>query len=245
MVEHEVASAKTSGGQEVRSAQWGAGEKASKYDRTVRLCPGEASALFSPSITAAGCRGDPNSGGDKRRPEAGHRFGQAERHVRLHQRRLKRRRLDPERSLWIGKQLPSSLVLRGLRSVPGGRAIRVEVGLDFGVRAPASCVDPRLPDELCQRSRPTRTHYWGRRGLARIPNALTSECEARLPPPPEPRPQEDRAGGSSVSSAATEYGRQNGITVIDGGCPLMFGPTADFGHKIMRVALAGRVPKQV
>jgi predicted CoA-binding protein len=53
------------------------------------------------------------------------------------------------------------------------------------------------------------------------------------------------AGGSSVSSAATEYGRQNGITVIDGGCPLMFGPTADFGHKIMRVALAGRVPKQV
>jgi hypothetical protein len=25
----------------------------------------------------------------------------------------------------------------------------------------------------------------------------------------------------------------------------MFGPTADFGHKVMRVALAGRVPKQV
>ena len=53
------------------------------------------------------------------------------------------------------------------------------------------------------------------------------------------------AGGTSVSAAATEYGRQNGITVIDGGCPLMFGPTADFGHKVMRVALAGRVPKQV
>jgi predicted CoA-binding protein len=53
------------------------------------------------------------------------------------------------------------------------------------------------------------------------------------------------SGGTSVSSAATEYGRQNGITVIDGGCPLMFGPTADFGHKVMRVALAGRVPKQV
>jgi uncharacterized protein len=53
------------------------------------------------------------------------------------------------------------------------------------------------------------------------------------------------AGGTSVSSAATAYGRQNGITVIDGGCPLMFGPTADFGHKVMRVALAGRVPKHV
>ena len=52
-------------------------------------------------------------------------------------------------------------------------------------------------------------------------------------------------GASSVSAAATEYGRQHGITVIDGGCPLMFGPTADFGHKVMRVVLAGRVPKQV
>jgi predicted CoA-binding protein len=51
--------------------------------------------------------------------------------------------------------------------------------------------------------------------------------------------------GSSVSKAATDYGRRHGITVIDGGCPLMFGPTADFGHKVMRVALSGRVPKQV
>jgi predicted CoA-binding protein len=52
-------------------------------------------------------------------------------------------------------------------------------------------------------------------------------------------------GASSVSDSATEYGRQHGITVIDGGCPLMFGPTADFGHKVMRVVLAGRVPNQV
>jgi hypothetical protein len=52
-------------------------------------------------------------------------------------------------------------------------------------------------------------------------------------------------GASSVSDTATEFGRQHGITVIDGGCPLMFGPAADFGHKVMRVALAGRVPKQV
>ena len=52
-------------------------------------------------------------------------------------------------------------------------------------------------------------------------------------------------GGGSVSAAATSYGRQHGITVIDGGCPLMFGPTADLGHKIMRLAYAGKVPKQV
>src|SRR6266496_3766123 len=52
-------------------------------------------------------------------------------------------------------------------------------------------------------------------------------------------------GGGSVSDAATEYGRQHGITVIDGGCPLMFGPTADFGHKVMRLVLSSHVPKQV
>jgi hypothetical protein len=53
------------------------------------------------------------------------------------------------------------------------------------------------------------------------------------------------AGGSSVSEAATAFGREHGITVIDGGCPLMFGPTADFGHKVLRRVLASRVPKEV
>jgi uncharacterized protein len=53
------------------------------------------------------------------------------------------------------------------------------------------------------------------------------------------------AGGSSVSEVATRYGRERGITVIDGGCPLMFGPTADFGHRIMRRVMTGHVPKQV
>jgi predicted CoA-binding protein len=52
-------------------------------------------------------------------------------------------------------------------------------------------------------------------------------------------------GAGSVSAAATDYGRQQGITVIDGGCPLMFEPTADFGHKLMRFVYAGKVPKQV
>ena len=52
-------------------------------------------------------------------------------------------------------------------------------------------------------------------------------------------------GAGSVSDAATAYGRQHGITVIDGGCPCMFGPTADLGHKLMRLVYAGKVPKQV
>jgi predicted CoA-binding protein len=52
-------------------------------------------------------------------------------------------------------------------------------------------------------------------------------------------------GPGSVSAAATDYGRKQGITVIDGGCPLMFDPTADFGHKVMRMVFAGRIPRRV
>jgi predicted CoA-binding protein len=52
-------------------------------------------------------------------------------------------------------------------------------------------------------------------------------------------------GAGSVSAAATAFGRQHGITVIDGGCPLMFPPTADFGHKVMRFVYSGKIPKQV
>ena len=54
-------------------------------------------------------------------------------------------------------------------------------------------------------------------------------------------------GAGSVSSAATEYGRAHGITVIDGGCPLMFDPTSDLGHKCMRFVftISGAVPRQV
>lgn len=52
-------------------------------------------------------------------------------------------------------------------------------------------------------------------------------------------------GDGSVSEAATAYGREHGITVIDGGCPLMFAPTADLGHRIMKLVFAGHVPKQV
>ncbi len=54
-------------------------------------------------------------------------------------------------------------------------------------------------------------------------------------------------GRGSANPTAAEYGRQHGITVIDGSCPLMFDPTADFGHKMMRViyTMNGHVPKTV
>jgi predicted CoA-binding protein len=54
-------------------------------------------------------------------------------------------------------------------------------------------------------------------------------------------------GAGSVSKTAAVYGRAHGIVVIDGGCPCMFGPTADFGHKTMRhlLSLTGNVPRGV
>ena len=54
-------------------------------------------------------------------------------------------------------------------------------------------------------------------------------------------------GGGSVSAEATEYGRQHGMTVIDGGCPCMFGPTADGGHKVFKalLSLGAHVPRRV
>jgi predicted CoA-binding protein len=54
-------------------------------------------------------------------------------------------------------------------------------------------------------------------------------------------------GAGSVCDAATTYGRDHGMTVIDGGCPLMFEPTADVGHKVMRFVLTrtGKVPRAV
>jgi uncharacterized protein len=54
-------------------------------------------------------------------------------------------------------------------------------------------------------------------------------------------------GAGSVCDSATVYGREHGITVIDGGCPLMFDPTADGAHKVMRFLLTqtGKVPRRV
>jgi predicted CoA-binding protein len=54
-------------------------------------------------------------------------------------------------------------------------------------------------------------------------------------------------GGGSVSAEATAYGREHGMTVIDGGCPLMFGPTSDGGHRFMcrMLTLTKKVPRTV
>lgn len=54
-------------------------------------------------------------------------------------------------------------------------------------------------------------------------------------------------GRGSVSHEATEVGRAAGITVIDGGCPLMFEPCSDGAHKVMRVlfTMTGSVPRKV
>lgn len=51
--------------------------------------------------------------------------------------------------------------------------------------------------------------------------------------------------GSSVSSAAVAFCRQNGIGVIPGGCPMMFGDGVDFGHACMRwiMKLNGQLPR--
>jgi hypothetical protein len=51
-------------------------------------------------------------------------------------------------------------------------------------------------------------------------------------------------GTGSVSEEAVQAGRRDGMMVIAGGCPLMFDPTADFGHKCMRwiAGLTGAAP---
>lgn len=41
-------------------------------------------------------------------------------------------------------------------------------------------------------------------------------------------------GGGSVSDEAVAFCEAHGINVIPGGYPLMFGKTADFGHRCMR-----------
>jgi hypothetical protein len=51
----------------------------------------------------------------------------------------------------------------------------------------------------------------------------------------------------SVDAAAVAEGRARGLTVIDGGCPLMFGAPSDRAHRVMcrLMTLTGRVPRRV
>jgi len=54
----------------------------------------------------------------------------------------------------------------------------------------------------------------------------------------------DFFGGGSVSEAAVEFCRENGIEVIAGACPMMFCEPVDFGHKCMRwvLRMSGKMP---
>lgn len=54
-------------------------------------------------------------------------------------------------------------------------------------------------------------------------------------------------GAGSVDPEAVRVGREAGLTVIDGGCPLMFGPASDRGHRLMCrwFTMTGKVPKTV
>ena len=53
------------------------------------------------------------------------------------------------------------------------------------------------------------------------------------------------AKGSSVSPEAVEYCRANGISVIAGACPMMYGDGVDVGHLCMRwiLGLTGGLPR--
>lgn len=54
-------------------------------------------------------------------------------------------------------------------------------------------------------------------------------------------------GPGSVSDAAVTAFRERGIAVISGGCPNMFGATADVGHRCMCAVLklTGKIPRRV
>ena len=50
--------------------------------------------------------------------------------------------------------------------------------------------------------------------------------------------------GTSVSPEAIDYCRRHDISVIAGGCPMMYGPGADVGHRCKRwvLRLTGKLP---
>jgi predicted CoA-binding protein len=51
-------------------------------------------------------------------------------------------------------------------------------------------------------------------------------------------------GAGSVSGPAAAYGREHGLTVIEGGCPCMFGRTADTGHRVLHFFGMGHMARQ-
>lgn len=90
---------------------------------------------------------------------------------------------------------------------------------------------PEKPDGVVMVTRPEVTE------------TLVAECvELNIP-----RVWMHRSLGNSVSEQAVKMCRQNGITVIPGGCPMMFCQPVDFGHKCLRwmMTLTGGVPKKI
>ncbi|MEZ5186394.1 MAG: CoA-binding protein [Candidatus Nanopelagicales bacterium] len=54
-------------------------------------------------------------------------------------------------------------------------------------------------------------------------------------------------GPGSVSAEAADVGHDGSVMVFEGGCPLMFGPASDGGHRMMCriLKLTGKVPREV
>ncbi len=54
-------------------------------------------------------------------------------------------------------------------------------------------------------------------------------------------------GDGSMDETAVTFGKEHNMTVIPGGCPMMFCQPVDFGHKCMRwwFSKTGKLPKQV
>lgn len=95
--------------------------------------------------------------------------------------------------------------------------------------------------------------------LSAIPGGVEAVVIATSPEHAEPTMQECAELGvrlvwmhravsaGSVSADAARLGRARGITVIDGGCPLMYEPVSDGFHRAMcrALTLVGKVPKAV
>ena len=121
---------------------------------------------------------------------------------------------------------PGRFVSRAAQDLPGGSGYQV-----FPANPNAERVegDPCFPD--------LRSIPGGVDGVVIVTwPQLTEEVVRQCPAAGVKRVwmHQSMVHGASVSEAAAEFCRANGITVIAGACPLMFGQTGDFGHKCMR-----------
>ena len=94
-------------------------------------------------------------------------------------------------------------------------------------------------------------------GLGAIPGGVDAVVVATPPPATEDVVREAvelgvrriwmhrSFGEGSVSESAVAYCRERGVSVIAGGCPMMYSQPVDFGHKCIRfvLGLTGGLPK--